>query len=191
MDALESSSIDTEIYEAVSVRDLERILTMPNIVKLSIFLSKTMFLDRDVHELLQMYPENVGAVVVGAFENSTAPIQAFSPESKFPNRGFTSTPNSDHEWNPAGTGIGDFRLPFNVLQVDSESFDMMLSSSRRFAGDRESPLASFDSPSFPRFVVESRGRMLSCNQTTEQCLSAFNCTPLGGQSVWSASGSIK
>jgi len=40
--------------------------------------------------------------------------------------------------------------------------------------------------SYPRFVVESNGETLGCNQTSAQCVDDRTCVPAGGQSIWSA-----
>ncbi|KAA8499205.1 Nicastrin [Porphyridium purpureum] len=113
------------------------------------------------------------------------PVDMFSPVQPFPNKQFSTTPDSAYVWNPPGNSISFDYFPFNVFFVNDTLATFLRFQSLRFLGNTFT-----EQPGFPRQVVESVGQMWSCDEDANTCLNKSTCIPIGQQSVYSSVGKM-
>lgn len=204
--------ISAPVAELNSDESLNAFLQVEEAGPRAVLLPANLLYTQSALEMLAANPKNVAAVLI-AWEQApgTSPPERYSPASTEPNRNATLT-GSDvpNGWNPEGLDLLSRYYPFNIFLLPPSVVDVIRLRTRRFRGGPASSggdaggggsggAGSPDNTAvsgtledqFPRFVVQSEGKMWACNQTVSDCLEDNTCLPVGGQSVWASATRLR
>ena len=174
----------------------------------AVLLPSNLLFDPAALEMLARNPKNVAAVLIAWQPSGAGPPRRYSPESAEPNKN-ASLAGSGVEggWNRLGLDLVSRYYPFNVFLLPPSVVDIIRERTQRFRGGPASTatadgggslgpgdgttVSGTQEDQFPRFVVQSAGKMWACDQTVSECLNDNTCLPVGGQSVWAAATRLR